>query len=199
MDFGLNRWNTYELTAPDGWEADLDAGGMEDEWMRRCGALGAYGVGDRDGLAIARLDWRWVARGRLGGPVHAELRVYLLGDEDGRFDLRLTEGERAALDADIRDWLVGDGVFDASGNVIDDETLRGRYFELCNREDDEAVQKEWGRFSDDLWAYVDGMGLERQATWFIELNDPITIKGHYWVHDGVEYLDAAHTLPRFED
>lgn len=43
------------------------------------------------------------------------------------------------------------------------------------------------------------MGLERQATWFIELNDPITIKGHYWVHDGVEYLDAAHTLPRFED
>lgn len=118
MDFGLDRWNTYELTAPDGWEADLDAGGMEDEWMRRCGALGAYGVGDRDGLAIARLDWRWVARGRLGGPVHAELRVYLLGDEDGRFDLRLTEGERAALDADIRDWLVGDGVLDASGNVI---------------------------------------------------------------------------------
>lgn len=36
-----------------------------------------------------------------------------------------------------------------AGNVIDDETLRGRYFELCNREDDEAVQKEWGRFSDD--------------------------------------------------
>ena len=93
MDFGLNRWNPYELTAPDGWEADLDAGGMEDEWMCRCGALGAYGVGDRDGLAIARLDWRWVARGRLGGPIHAELRVYLLGDEDGRFDLRLTEGE----------------------------------------------------------------------------------------------------------
>lgn len=88
---------------------------------------------------------------------------------------------------------------DSPGNVIDDETLRGRYFELCNREDDEAVQKEWGRFCDDLWAYVDGMGLERQATWFIELNDPITIKGHYWVHDGVEYLDAAHTLPRFED
>lgn len=123
MDFGLDRWNTYELTAPDGWEADLDAGGMEDEWMRRCGALGAYGVGDRDGLAIARLDWRWVACGRLGGPVHAELRVYLLGDEDGRFDLRLTKGERAALDADIRDWLVGDGVLDASGNVIGGDWL----------------------------------------------------------------------------
>lgn len=123
MDFGLNRWNAYELTAPNGWEADLDAGGMEDEWMRRCGALGAYGVGDRDGLAIARLDWRWVARGRLGGPVHAEPRVYLLGDEDGRFDLRLTEGERAALDADIRDWLVGDGVLDASGNVIGGDWL----------------------------------------------------------------------------
>lgn len=66
---------------------------------------------------------RWVARGRLGGPVHAELRVYLLGDEDGRFDLRLTEGERAALDADIRDWLVGDGVLDASGNVIGGDWL----------------------------------------------------------------------------
>lgn len=52
MDFGLDRWNTYELTAPDGWEADLDAGGMEDEWMRRCGALGAYGVGDRDDPAM---------------------------------------------------------------------------------------------------------------------------------------------------
>lgn len=85
-----------------------------------------------------------------------------------------------------------------AGNVIDDETLRGRYFELCNREDDEAVQKEWGRFCDDLWAYVDGMGLERQATWFIELNDPTTIKARYWVLDGVEYLDAAHTMPKDE-
>lgn len=85
-----------------------------------------------------------------------------------------------------------------SGNVIDDETLRGRYFELCNREDDEAAQKEWDRFGDDLWAYVDAMGLERQATWFIELNDPATIKARYWVHDGVEYLDAAHTMPRDE-
>lgn len=44
MDFGLNRWNAYELTAPDGWEADLDAGGMEDEWMRRCDALGYMGM-----------------------------------------------------------------------------------------------------------------------------------------------------------
>ena len=44
MDFGLDRWNPYELTAPDGWEADLDAGGMEDEWMRRCGVFDVYGV-----------------------------------------------------------------------------------------------------------------------------------------------------------
>lgn len=142
MDFGLNRWNTYELTAPDGWEADLDAGGMEDEWMRRCGALGAYGVGDRDGLAIARLDWRWLARGRLGGPVHAELRVYLLGDEDGRFDLYLTEEERAALDADIRDWLESDGVIDASGNVIG-----GRL----------AVSRGRHRRRPDLWGSADAV------------------------------------------
>lgn len=67
MDFGLNRWNPYELTAPDGWEADLDAGGMEDEWMRRCGALGAYGVGDRDGLAIAHSLPALAAEGRMRG------------------------------------------------------------------------------------------------------------------------------------
>lgn len=91
--------------------------------MRRCGVFDVYGVGDRDGLAIARLYWRWVARGRLGGPVHVELRVYLLGDEDGRFDLRLTDKERATLDADIRDWLTADGVIDASGNVIGGDWL----------------------------------------------------------------------------
>lgn len=85
-----------------------------------------------------------------------------------------------------------------AGNVIDDETLRGRYFELCNREDDEATQKEWYRFGDDLWAYVDAMDLGQQADWFVELNDPVTIKGYYWLHDGVEYLDAAHTMPRDE-
>lgn len=73
MDFGLNRWNTYELTAPDGWEADLDAGGMEDEWMRRCGALGAYGVGGprRTGHRASRLA--------LGG-ARLNLRIHRLED-----------------------------------------------------------------------------------------------------------------------
>lgn len=38
----------------------------------------------------------------------------------------------------------------------------------------------------------------RRADWFIQLNDPVTVKAHCWVHDGVEYLDAAHTMPRDE-
>ena len=28
--------------------------------------------------------------------------------------------------------------------------------------------------------------------------DPATIRARYWVHDGIEYLDAAHTMPRDE-
>lgn len=31
--------------------------------------------------------------------------------------------------------------------------------------------------------------------WFTEMNDPTTITARYWTHDGVEYLDAAHTMP----
>lgn len=93
MDFGLNRWNPYELTAPDGWEADLDAGGMEDEWMCRCGALGAYGVGDRDGLAIARLDWRWVARGRLGGISSLSSNLSAVAERAGWLRRRTSEAQ----------------------------------------------------------------------------------------------------------
>lgn len=123
MDFGLDRWNAYELTAPDGWEADLDAGGMEDEWMRRCGVFDVYGVEDVGDMTLAGLEWEWVARGRLGGDVHVELCVYLLGQEDGRFDLHPTNKERAALDADIRDWLTADGVLDAAGRVVGGDWL----------------------------------------------------------------------------
>ena len=52
---------------------------------------------------------------------------------------------------------------------------------------------------DDLWEAVDAMGPEETTDWFGEIHDPTTIKARYWIHDGVEYLDAAHTLPRFED
>lgn len=41
----------------------------------------------------------------------------------GEEGMRVIEGERAALDADIRDWLVGDGVLDASGNIIGGDWL----------------------------------------------------------------------------
>lgn len=45
---------------------------------------------------------------------------------------------------------------------------------------------------------ADDMGLEGLADWFVELNDPTTINARYWVLDGIEYLDAAHTMPRDE-
>ena len=123
MDFGLDEWNAYELIRPDGWEADVDAGGREAEWMRRCGAFDAYHVDCVEDMAIAGLEWEWIARGRLGGSVRVELRVYLSGCEDGRFDLRLAEAERAALDADMRGWLASDGVLDANGDVVGGDWL----------------------------------------------------------------------------
>lgn len=123
MDFGLDRWNPYELTRPDGWSANLDAGGREADWMRRCGAFDAYRADRVEDMAIAGLEWEWMAYGRLGGSVRAELRVYLLGREDGRFGLRLSETERAALDADMRGWLTADGVLDGHGGIVGGEWL----------------------------------------------------------------------------
>lgn len=91
--------------------------------------------------------------------------------------------------------LLEDGRF--SGDVLPDEGLRERYFALCERGN--ASQADSNAFIDDLWQTADGMGLEELADWFAEMNDPTTITARYWVHDGVEYLDAAHTMPRFED
>lgn len=90
--------------------------------------------------------------------------------------------------------LLADGWF--SGDVLPDEGLRERYFALYERED--ASQADWDAFIDDLWRAADDMGLEELADWFVEMNDPVTIKACYWIHDGVEYLDAAHTMPRNE-
>lgn len=90
--------------------------------------------------------------------------------------------------------LLEDGRF--SGDVLPDEGLRERYFALCERGN--ASQADCNAFIDDLWQTADGMGLEELADWFAEMNDPITITARYWVHDGVEYLDAAHTMPRDE-
>lgn len=88
--------------------------------------------------------------------------------------------------------LLEDGRF--SGDVLPDEGLRERYFTLCERGN--AGQAK--AFIDDLWQTADGMGLEELADWFVEMNDPATITACYWTHDGVEYLDAAHTMPRSE-
>lgn len=95
----------------------------------------------------------------------------------------------------VTEWAsLTDGQF--SGDVLPDKGLRERYFTLYEREDDD--QADWNTFIDDLWQAADGMGPEALADWFIEMNDPTTIKARYWVLDGVEYLDAAHTMPRDE-
>lgn len=88
--------------------------------------------------------------------------------------------------------LLEDGRF--SGDVLPDEGLRERYFTLCERGNASQAKA----FIDDLWQTADDMGLEELADWFAEMNDPTTITARYWTHDGVEYLDAAHTLPRSE-
>lgn len=90
--------------------------------------------------------------------------------------------------------LLEDGRF--SGDVLPDEGLRERYFALYERED--ASQADCDAFIDDLWRAADDMGLEELADWFAEMNDPATITARYWTHDGIEYLDAAHTMPRDE-
>lgn len=90
--------------------------------------------------------------------------------------------------------LLEDGRF--SGDVLPDKGLRERYFALYEHGGEQA---NWDAFIDDLWQTADDMDLEQQADWFVQLHDPVTIKARYWVHDGVEYLDAAHTLTRDED
>ena len=76
--------------------------------------------------------------------------------------------------------------------VLPDDGLRNRFDAF----DDDAVQKEWDVFVDDLRSTVESMPLERRAEWFVELNDPATISAHYWVRDGVEYTDPECTRVR---
>lgn len=95
----------------------------------------------------------------------------------------------------VQDWSMLDDVRFA-GYLLP-EPLRNRYFGLLEQDDDPPVAA-WDAFMDDLYQAVDAMGPEEQADWFAEIHDPITIKARYWVHDGVEYLDAAHTMPRDE-
>ena len=77
------------------------------------------------------------------------------------------------------------------------EPLQDRYFGLLEQDDD-PPEAAWDAFMDDLWEAVYAMGPEEQADWFREIHDPATIRARYWVHDGIEYLDAAHTMPRDE-
>ena len=67
-----------------------------------------------------------------------------------------------------------------SGDVLPGERLRERYFGLIDRDD--TTPKEWDKFMDALWNVVDAMDLEQQADWFVELNDPATIRARYWIH-----------------
>lgn len=83
-----------------------------------------------------------------------------------------------------------------AGYSLPGEALQNRYFALSKRDD--ATQAEWDAFIDALWDAVHSMTPEVLADWFIQLNDPVTVKAHCWIHDGTEYLDAAHTIPRDE-
>lgn len=82
-----------------------------------------------------------------------------------------------------------------SGDMLPNEGLRERYFALYEHGGEQA---DCDAFIDDLWQTADGMGLEELADWFAEMNNPTTITARYWTHDGIEYLDAAHTMPRSE-
>lgn len=112
-------------------------------------------------------------------------------DETHVYEIPVTRLAAICVDC----WLtLADARF--SGDVLPGERLRERYFGLIDRDD--TTPKEWDKFMDALWNVVDAMDLEQQADWFVELNDPATIRARYWIHDGVEYLDAAHTMPRDE-
>lgn len=112
-------------------------------------------------------------------------------DETHVYEIPVTRLAAICMDC----WsMLADARF--SGDVLPGERLRERYFSLIDRDD--TTPEEWGKFMDTLWNVVDAMDLEQQADWFVELNDPVTIKGYYWLHDGIEYLDAAHAMPRDE-
>ena len=95
----------------------------------------------------------------------------------------------------VRDWSMLDDVKFA-GYLLP-QPLQDRYFRLLEQDDD-PPEAAWDAFMDDLWEVVYAMEPEEQADWFAEIHDPVTIKARYWIHDGVEYLDAAHTMPRDE-
>ncbi len=111
-------------------------------------------------------------------------------------DSRILEIPVAGLgNVAVQDWSMLDDVRFA-GYLLP-EPLRDRYFGLLEQDDD-PPETAWDAFMDDLWEAVDAMGPEEQADWFGEIHDPATIRARYWIHDGVEYLDAAHTMPRDE-
>ena len=95
----------------------------------------------------------------------------------------------------VQDWSMLDDVRFAG--YLPPEPLQDRYFGLLEQDDD-PPEAAWDAFMDDLWEAVYAMGPEEQADWFREIHDPATIRARYWVHDGIEYLDAAHTMPRDE-
>lgn len=111
-------------------------------------------------------------------------------------DSRILEIPVAGLgNVAVQDWSMLDDVRFA-GYLLP-EPLRNRYFGLLEQDDD-PPKAAWDAFMDDLWEAVYAMGPEEQADWFREIHDPATIRARYWVHDGIEYLDAAHTMPRDE-
>lgn len=109
-------------------------------------------------------------------------------------DSRILEIPVAGLgNVAVQDWSMLDD--DRFAGYLLPEPLRDRYFGLLEQDDD-PPETAWDAFMDDLWEAVDAMGPEEQADWFGEIHDPATICARYWIHDGVEYLDAHHAEGR---
>lgn len=78
-------------------------------------------------------------------------------------------------------------------NVLPDEKLRGRYFDLLGRED--TTQDEWDTFNDAVHDHVEAMDYEQLADWYVQMHDPNTIVIVLYLHDGIEYLEEECAMP----
>ena len=83
-----------------------------------------------------------------------------------------------------------------SGNVLPD-ALRKGYLALLGNEN--TTQEEADAFTDELRDYVGDMSYSQLADWYVQLNDPNTIRTVLYLHDGIEYVDEKCTMPWKQD
>lgn len=84
-----------------------------------------------------------------------------------------------------------------AGNVLPAD-LQDRYDETFNRTwecEDRMADMAWNSFVDALRARLGHMDMEQLADWFVQLNDPVTIRQVLYLRDGDLFLDAECTMP----